>query len=52
MDKWYDRGIVFVLVFKYDGTILEYEEFMTLYNLPLPARTFNSVFVFMLCALA
>ncbi len=44
IDKWYDRGIVFVLdLFKDDGTILEYEEFMTLYSFPLPARSFNSV---------
>lgn len=44
MAKWYDRGIVFVLdLFRNDGSILEYEEFMTLYNFPLPARTFNSV---------
>ncbi len=44
IDKWYDRGIVFVLgLFKNDGTILEYEEFMTLYGFLLPARSFNSV---------
>ncbi len=31
MDKWYDRGITFVLdLFKNDATILEYEEFKTL----------------------